>query len=758
MKSKPLKFAIGAVILLSAAYVAGSYYVGFKAEEHIRHIVKQAQDQSQGQLLATSINTHTGVFISSGEMVMAMPEIELDDQPVQFRIQYRIDHALRWSHLARFDWTATPQSALAQAFEEVYPTTLSLTGQGSIDWAGEGTTSIAFPGVKDADWDGQQLNLAALAGSLQVGSNTMDLNLNVPSLQLSNPSTGQTDTISNLSYQARSLDTRSGSVTLSVSADELQRIDPIGLPVQVREFLWLVDVDVADGVLALETRQTAASVTALNNSVTNLELGIALDGLHREDLARLSDWLEKVDGDLADLSADELNEGQNLLLEMLARGLTLRVPAVKGDLKLMGESSAQTVGLEGLVLSARVLDTATGAGTVSAALDSLTVPQVLQSLVPDVQGFKLAVTNRVNKGRTDLRIAHELARYQQHSQSLQDVKLDFQLTGLTPEQLGVLGELLQGMDGNVNRLSDSQMQQLQNVLRDAALHGLRLSVPVAQLTMATQAGKDAFNLEGFDVDIKLDDLATGAGRANLALSQLSASGPQMGQIPHIKGFTLSAENQVVDGLIDYQARATLAAFQDAMTTLDQSSVSMTLSGLAATDMQRLSELASAMENGLSTAEQNELTQIARRAIDSGFQWEIPALDVNIDSAQVQGQATLTLKGLDEAPLAAFDVARLAKLQADLRVLGQSPALKGLLAQGQAMGLLTTDANQATGKLVFDQGRLTINGQVMPVREYIVMANAMVQSALARSGSGKPKPQSQSKPDREQEHRPRRRAD
>jgi uncharacterized protein YdgA (DUF945 family) len=202
----------------------------------------------------------------------------------------------------------------------------------------------------------------------------------------------------------------------------------------------------------------------------------------------------------------------------------------------------------------------------------------------------------------------------------------------------------------------------------------------------------------------------------------------------------------------------LAAFQDAMTTLDQSSVSMTLSGLAATDMQRLSELASAMENGLSTAEQNELTQIARRAIDSGFQWEIPALDVNIDSAQVQGQATLTLKGLDEAPLAAFDVARLAKLQADLRVLGQSPALKGLLAQGQAMGLLTTDANQATGKLVFDQGRLTINGQVMPVREYIVMANAMVQSALARSGSGKPKPQSQSKPDREQEKRPRRRAD
>jgi hypothetical protein len=477
-------------------------------------------------------------------------------------------------------------------------------------------------------------------------------------------------------------------------------------------------------------------VSAFNSSVNDLEIGFGIDGLHSNDLTLLSQWLDQIDGDLSDMNIEQLNEGQDLLLGMLARGLTLRIPAVKGDLKLMGESSAQTVGLEGLVLSAQVLDTATGAGTLSAELDALTVPEVLQALVPDVKGFKLAVTNRMQDGRTDLQIEQELARYQQHGQSLQDVRLEFQLTGLTPEQLGVVGEILRGMDGDVGRLSHAQTRQLQDILHDAATHGLRLSVPVAQLKMNTQAGRDTFNLEGFDVDVKLDDPANGAGQAQVTVAQLKASGPQMGQMPQIQGLTLSAQNRVIDGVVNYQARATLSGFEDAKTKLGKSSVSMTLSGLAATDMQRLSELVSGLEHGLSTAEQNELTQIARRSIDSGFKWDIPAFEVDIDSAHVQGQAALALKGLGSKPLAAFDVARLAKFEADLSVAGQSSALHGLIAQGQAMGLLTAETDKATGSLIFDNGQLRINGHAVPVREYVMMANAMIQSAIASSGRDK----------------------
>lgn len=772
MRTKSFNFGLITVIALGVVYAGASYYIGVRAEQHIRELVSQAQAKSDKQLVFEQVSTETGLFASSGQWVMQMPQVTLnDDKPVELRVQYNIDHALHWSHLAKFDWSVTPQAALAKTVDDIYPTTPSLTGQGKVDWTASGGSSIGFPGLDQANIDGQIVSMDDLVGQLSVTNHAFDFKVNLPSLQVQNTTTDQTLIINNLGYEARSPDTRTaslngprtgsrtGSVAAAFVVDRLQLESKHQMPLEVKDYRWQFDIHQRGDVIEIDTQQTAGSMLAMGSRIDNLEIGLGMQGLHRSDLVQLGKLLDEIDGDIAELdelSRAQLDELQNIILGMLARGVTLQIPAIKGELTFMGNKSPEMVGLEGFSLSAQILDTATGAGQISTELQSLAVPAMLQAFVPEIEGLKLDLTFRVVDGHSDIEIKHALARYQQQDRVVKDVKFDLSLSGLTPDQLGLVGEILGQANWDWRGLSQAQQTQLQAqlqaVFEDAAQHGLRLSVPVAQATLdVTAKGMDVFKLEGLDVQVKLDDVATGAGQASVALKQLSAQGSEMGDIPQVKQFMLTADNRVVDGKIDYDMRASVQSFEDAALRLGNSSMSMTLSGLRAADMQRLSDLTQAMGQGLSAAQKTELAQIARRAIDEGFELAVPKLDVMVDGAfdhaRVQGSASINLDGLGQAPLATFDVARLAQLQAKLSVAGQSPAIDGVVAQGQAMGLLTNQGKDMVGQVVFKNGQLLVNGKALPAREYILVANAMVRSALANAAANESGANAQNKPRR-----------
>lgn len=740
MGTKLKTLGLGAVLLLGL-YGGGSYYLGARAEQQVRDIVEQAQAQSQGQLVVSGMDTEAGVFQSTGQLIVRLPQLRVHhDQPVEFAIDYQIDHALHWAQVATFDWAVVPQAPLADQMADIYRQVPRLTGQGVIDWSGRGTSSIGFPGVDDAALDGQTLTMAPVNGELVLANNAFDLQLNVPALSLQTESlipgkrpTRQTLTIRELAYEARSTDTRSGQAQLALTAKRAQWLHSQRLPAEVTDYRWEIDIGVSQGVLSLGTRQTAASVIAMGGAVDNVDVGLGLQGLHRDDVVRLTDWLDAFDGEFTDMTETQASEVQDLLLQMLARGVTLSVPAIKGDLRLVGGAEAQTVGVEGFRLSAQVFDTVSGTGSVTTELQSLRVPPLLQSVMPDIRGLKLDISNQLVDGRTDLKIQHALARFQQQDRTIQDVKLDFQLAGFTPDQLGAIGEILQDINGDLGRLSLADQRQLRTILHDAALHGLSLAVPVAQATMDVHPdGRDTFKLEGFSVQTKLDDLATGAGRANLALDALTAQGPQMTRLPQIERIRLNVDNRVIDNKIDYEVNLSVQSLQNPEIQLGDADVSMTVSGLIATDMQRLSMLLESMQAGLTPREQGELAQIARRALQTGFKWEIPRLDFNLDAARVNGRAVVSLAGLGAAPLVTFNVARLGQLDATVDIQGTSPALDGLLAQGQAAGFLVSQGQDTQGHVTFKDGQLRVNGVALPVNDYVLVTNAMVQGALARS--------------------------
>ena len=746
MSNKTRSIGLIAVACLGLAYVGGSYYVGAQASDRIRAMLEQSQAQSDQQLVWKDIRIDSGLFTSTGQMIMALPEVTLKNDPsdiAQMQVDYSIDHALGFDSMARFQWSVTPQTGLAKALDEVYQSTPSLTGQGEIDWQSKGTTTIAFPGLDNADIDGETLTLSPLDGTLVVGDNEFDLALNLPVIDIDYKKDGQKLEIKGLGYEAKSTDTRKGAGSIAIFLDQAQMFEafegqkpkPMA---HVSDYRWQFDIQYQNNILDLQTRQTAKNLKGMGSDIDNVDIAFGFGGLHRADIAEFGELLNQVDGDVTDMSAQQFEQAENLLLGVLARGVTFSIPALKGDWKLAGQSKAQTVGLEGLSFSAQLLDTATSAGQMSLELKSLAVPEMFQSWVPAVEGLKLTVKNAVNDGRSDIGIEHELAHFSQRGRGVRDVKFDMSLKGFTPAQLTAIADIFQAVDGNFDRLSEQQQAQLRNILEAAAKHGVQWMVPVAQMTIEPSAGKkDSFELKGFDVQVKLDDAATGAGQARLSLGQLKSEGPQMAMVPAVEQFLLTADNKVVDGKIDYDLQVSLQSLEDAVVKLGASSLSLKLTGLSAGDMQRLSELVQSMEQGLNKQEEAELAQILRQALAQGFELSMPTFEAKVHDASLNGSAAVTLQGLGSAPLSSFDVARLAQLQADLEVTGKSPMLDGFVAQGQAMGLLAKKDQSTIGKYVFKDGKFVMNGAPVPVTQYVQMVNAMVLGALGTAGATQP---------------------
>jgi len=749
-KSRSIGFIV--VACLGLAYVAGSYYVGAQASERVRAMLEQSQAQSDQQLVWKDVRIDSGVFTSTGQMVMVLPEVILEDNPsdvAQMRVDYSIDHALTFASMARFHWSVTPQTGLAKALDQVYQSTPSLTGQGKVEWQGTGTSTIAFPGITNGEMDGQTLTMSPLDGSLVVGNNQFDLALSLPVIDIDHKKHDQKVEIRGLGYKAKSTDTGKGAGSIAVFLDQAQLLEtsegqkPKPM-MHVSDYRWNFDIQYQNNILDLQTRQTAKNLKGMGSEVDNVDIGFGFSGLHRADIVEFSELLKQVDGDVTDMDAKQFEQAQTLLLGMLARGVTFSIPALKGDWKLAENAKAQTVGLEGLSFSAQLLDTATSAGQMSLELKSLAVPEMFQSWVPAVQGLKLTVKNAVNDGRSDIGIEHELAHFSQPGRTFRDVKLDVTVKGFTPEQLTLISDILQATDGDLDRLSQSQQTQLREILESAAAHGLQLMVPVAQMTIEPSAGdKDSFALNDFDLQVKLDDAATGAGQARLSLGQVKAEGPQMAMVPAVEQFLLTVDNKVVDGKVDYDLQVSLQSLEDAMVKLGDASLSLKLTGLSAGDMQRLAELVQSMEQGLSKQEEAELGQILRQALAQGFELSMPTLQAKVHDASLNGSAAVTLQGLGAAPLSSFDAARQAQLHADIEVSGQSPMLDGFVTQGQAMGLLTKKDQSTVGKYAFENGKFVMNGTPMPVTQYVQMVNAMVLGALGTSGATQSAPTNQS---------------
>ncbi len=722
------------VAVLGAAYVGGSYYVGHKAEQQLLAMMNNAQARADDALVWQKVDMRHGVFTSTGSMVLVLEQVRLDDsEPVQARIDYTIHHHLHWARAAHFVWSVSPDEALSKALESFYPSAPSLTGDGVLDWSGVVTSSISFPGIVNAKANNGLLSVAPLAGSITAGNNAFDLKLGVADLTLTDPDSPERMQLKGLGYEARSTDVSSGSVAVTFLLDDALLVDEDGAAQTMTGYRWHLDAVYQNDILSFETQKTIASITAMGSQATNVDVQIGISGLHRQDIEAAVSLYDEVDGRWLMLDDEQLLQAQQLVLKMLERGVSVRAPAIRADIKLLGDDAAQVVGLEGFSFSAQITDPEQALGHVKATLGALKVPDVLQAFVPALEGFEFELTNTMVDGRIELTLKKLLGRLTQDQAAVRDVALELRLKGLTTESLVALIEIVNDVEGDMSQLSIEQQSAVADIIEDAATDGLIVEMPVLKGTVDSGAGQpDSIALEGLIFQAKLDDVDTGAGKASFELKQLTAAGSGMVDIPKLKDYRIVASNQVTDGKADYQIEKSIESLDSSVVKIGPSAVVMRLTGLYARDLQKLSEFAPLLEKGLTEAQYQELLDVLGRALSSGFEVSVPKLELAVDGARVNGLATGSLTGLGDAPLASFDLGRATQIQAQIDVTGQSVWLDPFVQQGLAMGLLASDGNKVQGQYQFNNGQLRLNGTVIAVNEFVLAANLLVQQLLAQA--------------------------
>jgi uncharacterized protein YdgA (DUF945 family) len=731
-----------AVAVLGAAYVGGSYYVGYKAEQQLLAMMNNAQARAGDELVWQKVDMRHGVFTSTGSMVLVLEQVRLNNtEPVQARIDYTIHHHLHWARVAHFVWSVSPDEALSKTLESFYPTAPSLTGDGMLDWSGVATSSISFPGIDNAKADNGLLHgllsVAPLAGSITAGNNAFDLKLGVADLTLTDPGSPERMQLKDLGYEARSADVSSGSVAVTFLLGDALLVDEDGAADAMSGYRWHSDVVYQNDILSFETQKTIASVTAMGSQASQVDVQIGIDGLHRQDIEAALSLYNEVDGQWLMMNDEQLLQAQQLVLSMLERGVSVRAPAIKADIKLLGDDTAQVVGLEGFSFSAQITDPEQAVGRVKATLGALKVPEILQDFVPAVEGFEFELANTVVDERIDLTLKKSLGRLTQDQASVRDVALELQLKGLTPESLVALIEIVNDVGGDMSQVSIEQQAVVAGIIEDAATYGLMVELPVLKGTVDSGAGQpDSIALEGLSLQAKLDDVDTGAGKASFELKQLAATGPGMADIPSLKNYRIAASNQVMDGKADYQIEKSVESLDSSVLKIGPSAVAVRLTGLYAQDLQTLSAFAPLLEQGLTEEQYQELLEVLGRALSSGFEISIPKLELAVDEARVNGQAAGSLAGLGDSPLASFDLGRAAQIQAQIDVTGQSVWLDPFVQQGLAMGLLAADGNKVQGQYQFKDGQLRLNGTVIAVNEFVLAANLLVQQLLAQAQTAK----------------------
>jgi hypothetical protein len=730
-----------AVAVLGAAYVGGSYYVGYKAEQQLLAMMNNAQARADDALVWQKVDMRHGVFTSTGSMVLVLEQVRLDDaEPVQARIDYTIHHHLHWARAAHFVWSVSPDEALSKALESFYPTAPSLTGDGMLDWSGVAKSSISFPGIDNAKANNGLLSVAPLVGSITAGNNAFDLKLGVADLTLTDPNSPERMQLKGLGYEARSADVSSGSVAVTFLLGDALLVDEDGAADAMSGYRWHSDVVYQNDILSFETQKTIASVTAMGSQASDVDVQIGIDGLHRQDIEAALSLYDEVDGQWLMMDDEQLLQAQQLVLSMLERGVSVRAPAIKADIKLLGDDTAQAVGLEGFSFSAQITDPEQAVGRVKATLGALKVPDVLQAFVPAVEGFEFELANAMVDERIELTLKKSLDRLTQDQASVRDVALDLRLKGLTSESLVALIEIVNDVEGDLSQLSIEQHAVVADIFEDAATYGLIVELPVLKGTVDSGAGQpDSIALEGLSLQAKLDDVDTGAGKASFELKQLTATGPGMADIPSLKNYRIAASNQVMDGKADYQIEKSVESLDSSVLKIGPSAVVMRLTGLYAQDLQTLSAFAPLLEQGLTEEQYQELLDVLGRVLSSGFEISIPKLELAVDDARVNGQATGSLAGLGDAPLASFDLGRAAQIQAQIDVTGQSVWLDLFVQQGLAMGLLAADGNKVQGQYQFKDGQLRLNGTVIAVNEFVLAANLLVQQLLAQAQAANDQP-------------------
>lgn len=388
---------IGVVVLVGAAYVGASWYVGKQAQATLEHAVTQANERFakvMGSELAGSglklVISDYKRHVFSSDVVYTLQIENAEGVATEYLFSDHLQHgpfpaaALQQGHFA-------PLLALSRA--QLIPSAVtqkwfdSLNGQAPI----VATTRVGFSGAGQSQWQFQPLDLTQDGDSLAFSGGALDVVFSkdfndstaagkFAFVNYTSAQAGDDVQIKEVAFNSTSATAGDGSVSLqsSASADSIVAVSSDTAPLRVERLVAKLNSLQKGSLVEGGLRYDVGSLKVGEAALGSVSIGVKGSGFNVDALTALAQEYDAISAshgvDDSRLTTEEEASLREKLLAVLATKPSVAIdPFVwKND---QGESS--------LTLSVKLSDEAAKAADGTASLDLL-LPQIIKLLKLDV--------------------------------------------------------------------------------------------------------------------------------------------------------------------------------------------------------------------------------------------------------------------------------------------------------------------------------------------------------------------------------------
>lgn len=325
MSMKKIGIALVALVLLvSAAWLGASIYVGRTTEKWIASLVEQTTKQKKLRLV--NLKHQQSLFHSQGQFEIRLNELAADaatgSQKFSLVVEYRISNLLLPASSMRFNWNMKPSGEYGVEINRLFGSELALNGSGQLGYGGRALTSLKMPELVMRN-GGDRLQITPSSGQFSWAGQALAFDWKTS--RISMLTDGMPLDIDGLSAKADFTNRNRGIGSFEFAIDKLSTkegtAEGLGVQTLIAERGDRIDLQVNHKLTAL---------TVAGQKIRDIIFDLTLTGLDVSSIDTLSEIAGDSD-DFQNLTADEQSRSKLAMRKLFNQGFTIALPKISAQ-------------------------------------------------------------------------------------------------------------------------------------------------------------------------------------------------------------------------------------------------------------------------------------------------------------------------------------------------------------------------------------------------------------------------------------------
>jgi len=316
---------VAAVLLVSAAWLGASIYVGRTTEKWVSTLVEQTTKQKKLRLV--NLKHEQSLFHSQGQFEIRFNELGADVatgmQKFSVLVEYRISNLLLPESSLRFNWNMKPSGEYGVEINRLFGSELALQGRGQLGYGGRALTSLKMPELVMRDGN-DRLQISPSSGQFSWAGKAVAFDWKTA--RISMLSDGSPLDIDGVSAKADFTNRNRGIGSFEFAIDKLSTkqgtAEGMGVQTTVSE---------RGDRIELNVNHKLASLTVVGQKIRDVVIDLNLSGLDVSSIDTLSAIASDSD-DFQNLTADEQSRSKAALRKLVNQGFTIALPKISAQI------------------------------------------------------------------------------------------------------------------------------------------------------------------------------------------------------------------------------------------------------------------------------------------------------------------------------------------------------------------------------------------------------------------------------------------